>query len=777
MREKILLDENWLFHCGEIEVKPLTVKGPTYMESKTERKKIGPACYYYNDAPDDAKQDVEYKSERWSLVHLPHDYIIGQTPVESENNTLGYFKYENAWYRKHFKLDEQDKNRRITLLFEGIAVNATIYLNGCLLKHNFCGYTSFEVDITDYVVFDKENILAVHVTVDNHEGWWYEGAGIYRHVWMVKTDLVAVDLWGVYVAPKKIEDGKWCINFETTVINETDEDVKANTESYIKDKNGNIIATAFGEVIVPLRDKATAKYSVILENPVLWDLENPYMYNVETVIETNENIRDSYTTRFGCRTFELDPDKGLFLNGKHVKIKGVCGHQDFGLTGKAVPDNIHRYKMEMIKQMGANGYRTSHYPQTEAIMDALDELGFIVMAEARWFESTTEGKEQLEMLMKRDRNRPSVLFWSLGNEEPYFVTDQGRRINKSLAAFAKKLDNTRVITCAVSHTPDVATIYNDLDVIGINYNIHLYDSIHEKYPNKPIVASECCATGTTRGWYLDNSAARAYINTYDKDTDFMFTSREKLWKFVMEREWVLGAYQWIAFEHRGETVWPRLCSQSGAIDLFLQKKDAFYQNKSHWSDEPMVHILPHWNWENRMGEDIPVWTYTNCGEAELFVNGESYGRKEIEKHGHGEWMVKYAPGKLTVVGYNGGAKVTEETVETTGKPVKLMLRIDNTPPKANGQDIALITCYCVDEKGRFVPDATPFIKFDTNSIGKIVGTGSDVSDHNPVTCPDRKMRAGFIGVAVQVGKTPGILRVYAECENLTGASIAIDIGQ
>jgi len=776
MREKILFDDHWMFHKGDIEVKRPADKGPIYTSAKTERKLWGPASRHYNGCPDDYGLDHEICTDKWEWVDLPHDYVILQEPSEEENNALGYFKYENAWYRKKFTLSEEDKNKRLLLLFDGVATHATVYLNGCLLKRNFCGYTSFEVDITDYVKFDEENVLAVYVQTDEHEGWWYEGGGIYRHVWLIKTDTVAVDLWGVYVYAKNIHDKVWKINFETTVVNDRYQDVNAEIISYVLNTQGEEVAKASSDIFIPYREKGTAYYSTELIDPILWDIENPYQYTVKTVVKVNGETVDEYFVKTGFRTYRLDPNKGMFLNGRHVKIKGVCAHQDFGLTGKAVPDNVHRYKIELIKEMGANGYRTSHYPQTEAIMDALDDLGFIVMAETRWFDSTEEGKKQLEMLIKRDRNRPSIFFWSIGNEEPHHITEEGRRICKNLKAFIEKLDKTRFITSAVSNDPDIATVYDELDVIGINYNLDKYDKIHEKYPDKPIVSSECCATGTTRGWYEDDFPPKAFLSAYDKDTNRWFLGREKTWKFICEREWVLGAYQWIAFEHRGETVWPRLCSQSGAIDLFLQKKDAFYQNQTHWiEDKPLVHLMPHWNFRGREGEIIRVVAYTNCEELELFVNGKSMGKQQIERYGHGEWYVEYVPGEIYVEARNGGKVVCMDKRETTGKPVALKMVLDNKVSKANGKDFAIISCFCVDDNGREVPDAECYVRFHCNSLGEIVGTGSDITDHNPVYLPERRMRAGRITVAVRVGKTPGQLKVYAESENLEDGVLTIPL--
>ena len=778
MREITKLNSRWLFCEGDLKVDRPFTKGPIYAQSKTERKLQGPASYNHNDVPEGWGAGTrELISIGWQWVDLPHDFIINKTPDEKENNTTGFFKYTNGWYRKHFKLSEEDKDKRISVIFDGVATHATVYLNGCLMKHNFCGYSTFEVDITDNCYFgEKENILAVYVNTEEYEGWWYQGGGIYRDVWLKKTDRICVDMYGVYARPVKIDDKNWKVDIETTVRNEN-YDGRAKriiAKSVIKDKEGNAVAESQGSVIVGAKETGVAKYTAEVINPALWDIDNPNLYTVETVLIKNGKECDTVTDRIGFRTAYCDPDKGFFLNGKPVKIKGVCAHQDFGLTGLAVPDNILRHKVELIKEMGANGYRCSHYPHPTATMDALDELGFIVMDECRWMESTEEGIAQMEMVMKRDRNRPSVIFWSLGNEEPHHKTEVGQRINKSMYRRAKQLDPDRYIMAAVSNA-DGCKIFGCLDVIGVNYNLRLYDEIHKMYPDRSIFASECCATSTSRGHYYDSNpdvTKVGYVNSLDHDTNHWFMGRENTWKFIMEREWVLGEYQWIAFEHRGETYWPRLCSQAGAIDLYLQKKDAFFVNQSHWIDKPMIHLAPHWNWCGMEGEEINVAAYTNCDEAELFLNGKSLGKKEIEPFGHGEWIVPFEKGELKVIGYKNGEKVAQDEKVTTGKAYALKLRLENDNAVKEG-DIALFTCYVVDEEGREVPDAAPFVRFFANAKGVIVGTGSDVCDHNPVNIPNRQMRMGAISVAVKLTGAEGELKLYAESDGLCKGYIKI----
>ena len=762
MRKEIILNNGWIFHKGDIEEPISKYKGFIYCQSKTERKLSGPAAYNYSDRPDQFYGNM-INPEKWEWIELPHDYVVYQDNDKNENCALGYLHYDNAWYRKHFNMPEGSENKRVLLRFDGIAGKSTVYLNGCLMYHNFSSYNTFEIDISDYVYYDKENVIAVYVNTDGFEGWWYQGGGIYRDVHLTVTEPVAIDLWGVYAPCKKLADNYWQIDFETTVVNTDYENKKVTLESRVIGADGSVLAVGTGEGTVGLRDKGVIKYSTEVNNPLLWDCDNPNLYTVKTVLKLNGEETDKNTTRIGFRTVEISADKGLLLNGKLTFINGVCAHQDFGLTGLAVPSNIAKYKVSLMKEMGANGYRTSHYQQTESYMDAFDEQGLLVMDEARWFGSTKEAIEQLESLIKRDRNRPSVIMWSTSNEEPFHITDIGKRLHKAIAAQIKKFDYTRPITAAEDRTPDKSTIYDECDIVGINYNLKLYDTVHEMCPEKPIFASECCATGSVRDWNFDSDTS-GRIRDKDVDSNEWFLGREKTYKFLRERSYVFGCYQWAAVEHRGEAAWPRICSVSGALDLFLQKKGAFYQNKSHWTKEPMAHIVPHWNFKGLEGEEIPVTVYTNCEELELFLNGRSLGKKEIEKYGHGEWSVKYCPGTLEVKGYIGGKEVCCDKRITTGKPAALKLTQDNDFT-ANGSDIALFTCECVDENGLVVPDAAEYVRFSISSPAKIIGTGSDICDHNNVADTERKMYMGKIRIAVKPQKGQNNFTLTAMSDN------------
>ncbi len=765
MREKLDFNRDWQFILGDEHLPLPPFKEIIYQEAKTERALRGYASKNYG-------KNREFLYERWESVTLPHDFIITQEPKEQYNNTLGYFDYQNAWYRKNFRIEEADEGKRLTLYFEGVATHATVYVNGCLMAHNFCGYTSFEVDITDVVQYGALNVVSVYVnTTDKHEGWWYSGGGIYRPVWLCKTDLVSVDRRGTYVHPEKTEEG-WHIPIDVTVRNDDNSTPARRVTVTAELFDGENLCAATEPVTVSVNegDKTDAHITAFLAAPHLWSCDDPHLYTCTVHIFDGDREIDTDTVFFGFRTLRFDPDHGFFLNDIPTKIKGVCCHEDYGLQGKAVSDSVKELRLERLREMGANGYRCAHYPHSETTFYCLAKLGFLVMAETRWFESTKEGLEQLEMLIKCHRNNPAVIMWSLGNEEPLHTTTVGKRIFTTMRAHARKFDKTRPFTTAVSHTPATAPVMDAVDIVGINYNLRDYDALHEKYPDKMIFASECCAVGSTRGWTMEDSPARGYLHCYDNRSGW-FMAREVTWKYIMERPWLAGGYQWAGIEHRGETVWPRLCSQSGALDLFLQKKDAFYQNKSHWCDEPLVHIYPHWNLFGREGESVAVWVYTNCDKIALYQDGTLLGEKTVEPYGHAEFDVIYSPGKLEAVGYRAGTIVARDTVETTGPAVSLKLELQNKHPLKPG-DAAVFNCYAYDAEGRFVPDAAPHVRFDTQGAGTIVGTGSDVCDHTPVPSPDRKMRAGIVSACVLCR---GDFTLYAQAVGLAGDKITASV--
>lgn len=773
MREKLLLRTGWKFHRGDVETQFSTAKGTAYMSAKTERAKQGPACKDYSMAY--FAQNHIHPQEQWTDVQIPHDYLAGDGYDPTCNEALGFCHYENAWYVLRFSTRPGDEALRLTLLFEGVATHATVWLNGCLLRHNFCGYTSFEVDITDTVRHDAENVLAVYVNTEEHEGWWYEGAGIYRPVYLVRTEKTAVDLYGVYVKPALQKDGTWCVKTEVTVRNDGDGAAALRTETSVLDADGQQIATAAAGGRIAEREKRVFSTVMGVNAPRLWSPDDPYQYTMRTRVFRGERLVDEVFDRFGFRSFVMDPNEGLFINGKHYWIKGFCGHESVGFCGKAVPDNLQRYRVQLMKEMGANGYRTSHYPQSVALMDALDEAGFIVMDETRWFESTEEGLAQLEMLIRRDRNRPGVFFWSVGNEEPLVCDARGKRIFKTMKAFVRKLDD-RPVTIGVTHDPEHAQVMQDCDMISFNYKWDHIDAVHAMYPDKPTLVSECGASGTGRGWYHEEDKLRGLRPAYDLTVNNAFRSQERTWQFIFARPYLCGGYHWNLNEYRGEAVWPRISSMSGAVDLYLQKKDAFWQHQSFFCDTPVVHLLPHWNHRGLERTPIAVWAYTNQPRVELFLNGESFGAREVERCAHAEWQVPYAPGRLEVKAYDAdGNTVATDLRETTGAPVRLCLSLDTPEVMANGQDLAILTCTVLDADGRKVPDAEPMVHFIAEGAGRVYSTGAVNNDHTPIFSPDRQLWAGSAAVAVRTGTEPGTCRVTVTSPGLLAAQLTFPV--
>ena len=767
MREKILFSDNWQFLEEVPEERFVKTKSGTYLSAKTERLKWGPGSYWHIDMPNHWDLFGELTPERWENVDLPHDYIIRQTPDEKETGALGFFKYHEAWYRKHFKLEDCDRNRRITVYFEGVTGNAEVYLNSCFLCRSTSGYVPFEVDITDLVRFGEDNVLAVHVDPDSREGWWYQGGGIYRNVWMIKTAQTAIDLHGVFLPVEKMTEERWKVPVEVEVFNIGYEPEEFDVSCEIFTPQGELLTEFRFPGSVPARDRRILRGETTVNAPELWDIEHTVRYTAKVhLLGKDGKCFDTYEQKFGFRTIHFSATEGFFLNGRHLMLKGVCAHQDFGLTGKAVPDNISRYKVKLCKEMGANAYRAAHYPHPEAVMEACDTLGLLVLDENRRFESNPETLKHVEMQIKRDRNHPSVVLWCTGNEEMvYHTVEQGCNIQKALTHKIKQLDPTRLVTCAMTNIYEVV-LQDACEVIGSNYHLTYMDDLHSKTPEKPYISTENCAVGSCRGWYYGDCAEIGRLDARDREMEpsYFGDGREDTWKMITARPWISGSFQWAAFEHRGEAIWPRLSSVSGAYDLFCQKKDAFYQNQSHWLETPMIHILPHWTHPGMEGMPIEVCCYTNCDEAELFLNGVSLGRKQVPRYTRIFWQVTYEPGKLEVHGFNNGVKVAEKSFETCGKPEKLLLIPETPDAEFNGQDMAVYTCVALDAAGREFPADGIEVRFSVSGAGKLAGTGSDNADHVPVTSCTRCMYAGRISAGVKCLKDKGdsfILRADA----------------
>ena len=769
MREVIQLNQ-WLFHNGDIDCGNPTDKNYYYMSAKTESCRKGPAYagFYADENP--LAEDQERTFDGWKYVQVPHDYLADAPIDKNEPGTLGMVKRTNAWYIKDFSLSEEDMGKRLCLYFEGIAVHAKVYLNGCFLKHSTTAYVPFEVDITDFVNCGK-NHLAVYCDTTPSEGWWYQGGGIYRPAYLIKTSPVYTDLYGVYVKPERVASDVWNTNVTVTVCNDSYADTQITTEVVLKIKGGAEVARQSSTCPVAATSKTDVSLSLHVKDPALWSPDSPVLYTATVGLYANGQLLDSTDTTFGYREFSIDPENGLFINGRHYPIHGVCAHQNGGrLFGHVLPDNVNRYRLEQLKAIGINAYRTGHYMQSSATMGLLSSLGFIVMDETRQFSTSEESLSQLQALVKRDRNHPCVFFWSAGNEDPLTCTEKGRRIFKKMRSVIRKMDNTRPVTCAVSFAPSESTIFDDVDVIGINYDFNACLDVHKRFPEKGVLFSEFCACATTRGWYDESDPTRGYITTYDHHTDHYFVSRDMNYEFLRNNPFMLGGYAWNAFEYRGESTYPRLGSCSGLMDLYLQKKDSYYCTAALVSEKPVLHIIPHWNYEGLEGLPITVIAYTNAPEAQLFVNGKACDIVLTKSRGYAQWDVPYEQGELKVVAtFANGSTLTQSKV-TTGAPTALKFTIEENA--ANLDDVAIITCSFLDANGIEVPTASNHVSFCCRGDGTIYATGSDPSDLTSPYLHDRKAFNGKITVAVKrTGNGPILLT--ARSENLQSTYIQL----
>jgi len=775
-RERLLLDFNWRFHFGHADDPALDFGfGLSSAFAKTGELFL-PSRENFDDS-------------QWQAIDLPHDFAVGLPFVDApELITFGakplgreYPATSIGWYRRVFEIPQSDLGRRIALEFDGVFRDCMVALNGHYLGRNLSGYAPFRYDITDFANYGGKNILVVRVDATEHEGWFYEGAGMYRHVWLVKTAPLHVAHWGTYVT-SEVRHGVARISVATEIANDADTANSCRVVSAIFDNGGKRIATVRSSpaTIAPwTRHEFTQQIDVL--NPALWSVEAPNMYRLLTVVEDGSGegssaAVDRYETPFGIRAIRFDPDKGLFLNGAHVEVKGMCNHQDHAGVGSALPDRIQYFRVARLKEMGANAYRTSHNPPTPALLDACDRLGMMVMDETRMMSSSQEGLSQLGRMMRRDRNHPSIILWSLGNEEPDQGTERGARIAATMKRLARRIDRTRPVTVAMNGGWGKG--YSKVvDVQGFNYfhngNV---DQFHTDFPAQPCIGSEEASAYSTRGIY-ETDPVRGYVSAYDVNKPGYGSTAEEWWNYYTARPFVAGAFVWTGFDYRGEPSpyqWPCISSHFGVIDTCGFPKDTFFYYQSWWTSKPVLHVFPHWNWQGKEGQPIRVWVHSNCDEIELLVNGESLGRKSMPRNAHLEWKVAYAPGVLLARGFAGGKMIAESRQETTGAPAAIGLSADRQTIGADGEDVSIVTVAIVDEKHRIVPVADNQISFTLTGPGKIIGVGNgDPSSHEPDKASQRKSFNGLAQVIVQSQRQPGDITLSAASPGLRTASVTI----
>lgn len=766
VRERLSMDKDWRFHLGEISGS--VEKGHAGIYDFTKAGGTGgPARTDWND-------------NQWALVNLPHDWVVGQDFSRNESASQGYKPRGIGWYRKLFQLNEADKGKQILLEFDGIATNAKIYFNGSELEQNWCGYTSFAVDVSDRVFWgNKPNTLAVRVYADVWEGWWYEGAGIYRHAWLTKKAPVHIAQWGTWVNPIKMDDLEWETQIETTIENSTYEDVDVTLVSILLDPEGNPVGRAENEAKCGGCERIALKQLIPLNAPDLWDIDSPQLYTLISEVYWKGELVDSEETCYGYRTIRICAETGFYLNEKPLKIKGTCNHQDHAGIGVALPDSIHEYRICRLKEMGSNAYRCAHGNPAKELLDACDNLGMLVMDENRKFESSIEGLKQVESMVRRDRNHPCVVMYSIFNEEPLQGTPQGRAMAKRLIYAIKRLDSTRPVTAAMNggmmEDEGVADI---LDITGFNYNLWEYDAFHKKHPHQPVIGSENNCAFSTRGVYVSDKEKQEF-NCYDEEKAPWGHTIRETWKEVHTRSFVMGLFVWTGFDYRGEPSpynWPSISSHWGAMDTCGFAKDAYYLHKACWTDEPMVHMLPHWNWQGMEGKPVQVMSHTNCDEVELFLNGRSYGRKPSPIYEQAVWEVPYQPGRLAMKGYIHNTEVAQDIVETTDEAMSLKLEADRSFLNGDGLDAMPVNVSAVDHKGRFVPTENRKVRFTVTGLGHMLGVGNgDPNCHERDIAEERSLFNGRCQAVLQSIRGAGTMTIRAEADGLEPADLVIEV--
>jgi len=688
----------------------------------------------------DGAAAVQFNDSAWLEVDLPHDWAVELPFSESASHSHGYktigWKYPETsvgWYRKKFNMQASDQGRKISIQFDGIYRNSTVWVNGFYVGNEKSGYASSEYDITDYLNYGAENTIAVRVDASMEEGWYYEGAGIYRHVWLNKTDRLHVAQNGIFVT-SEINGDKAGLTVRTKVDNQYDCQSTFTIEQVLLNANNQtVVATKLENLSLKGNLQNTWFQKINVENPTLWSLENPYLYKLKTNIITDGHVVDSYITTLGIRTIRFDPDLGFFLNGKNIKIKGTNDHQDHAGVGTAIPDALQEFRIRKLKEMGSNAIRTSHNPPTPELLDICDRLGMLVLDENRLMGINREHFDLLERFIIRDRNHPSVILWSLGNEEWAIESNEkGARITKTMQEFAQKLDTSRTFTVAVSSGWDNGS-GKTARVMGYNYIVQgNIDEHHKKFPRQCGIGTEESNTIGTRGIYVDNKANGRMAATNRMPEN---VGTESGWKFYAERPFLSGLFFWTGFDYRGEAnplSWPAVNSEFGIVDLCGFPKDIFYYMKSWWGTKPVMHIMPHWNWKGNEGENIKVTIYSNAEVVELFLNNKSLGKKTMERNGHLEWNVTYHPGTLVAKGFTKGKPTVSEQISTTDVPVKVILTTDRMVLNADGEDVAVITVQLEDKKNRIVPTSNNEITFILSGPGKIIGVGNgDPASHDP----------------------------------------------
>lgn len=718
-REEYLIDKGWLFSFGHLyDTKKDFDHGTAYFSYLTKTGNgDGPAAAAFDD-------------RAWRELDLPHDWAVEQTFSEKGSFSHGFkdagkgFPDKSiGWYRKKITIPNSDLGRLITLKFDGVFRNSKVWFNGHFLGTEESGYNGFEYDVTAYIKYGEENTIAVRVDASMEEGWFYEGAGIYRHVHLQKTNPLRVATNGTYITTD-IKSGFADVNIESTIENKGTYKGSVTVQQTIFDPSGKEVVSITENTNAPDFYKSLKLVSKLrVSNPLLWDIDTPNLYRLVTQVKQEGKTVDLYETVFGIRTAYFDPEKGFFLNGKSVKLKGTNNHQDHAGVGTALPDGLQYFRIQKLKEMGSNAYRCSHHPPTPELLEACDRLGMLVIDETRLMGINDYHLDNVKYMIERDRNHPSIFCWSVGNEEWAIEGNiTGERITNTMQSFAKSIDPTRPVTVGLS-SGFKSGISSVVEIIGYNYmgNGDI-DAHRNEFKQQPGMGTEEGSTFTTRGIYFKDDE-KHYQTAYDLKPRPTFYTIEEGWKFYAARPYLAGMFIWTGFDYRGEPTpygWPSVTSYFGMMDVCGFPKDNVYYLRSWWGRESVLHIMPHWNWQGMEGKEIDVWVHSNCDEVELFLNKKSLGKKKMELLSHLEWKVIYTPGTLEAVGYKNGKKVLTDIQKTTGNAQAIKL-VSEKIAKTN--DVAVVSVEVTDKNGLHVPTADNEITFSVKG-GKIIGVGN-----------------------------------------------------
>jgi len=800
LRNRLLLDTGWRFQLGDPvdvttnvtyypEIPDLAkldadeVGSATNTDSETYMESIRIDSIATHAGENVSYVQTNYDDSGWRQLNLPHDWAVELPFNSSADGGHGFKPVGNSgfgvnnfgWYRHTFTLPANDAGQALWLEFDGVYRNCLVWLNGHILGRNVSGYESFNFDVTPYANPGGTNVLVVRVDASRFEGWFYEGAGIYRHVWLTAVNPVHVAEWGTFVATTSLAGSNATITLQTDVTNQSGL-VTANGSltSTIFDANSNAVATVTSAVSVPASQDLIATQTVTLAAK-LWSLQTPYLYNLVTVVSNQNAVADIYNTPFGVRTVSIDSTNGVFINGQHVEIQGMCNHQDHAGVGSALPDRLQYFRIEKLKQMGVTGYRTSHNEPTEELLNACDQLGMLVLDENRRIGTNAEPLGELSRQIRRDRNHPSVFMWSLANEESLQGTATGATIIQVMQNLVHSMDSTRLCTAALNSWG--SGFSSVLDVNGFNYSLGSQDSYHSSYPSEPIIGTETSSLVSDRGIYT-NDTVNGYVWGYDIENSGVGwgESAEAWWTYYDARPWTSGGFSWTGFDYRGEPTpygWPCINSHFGTLDTCGFPKDNFYYYQANWTLKPVLHLFPNWNW-GTPGQSINVWVFGNCQAVELFVNGVSQGRQVLNVQGHVEWdNVPYAPGTLAAIGYNSGVAIITNTVVTTGVPASIALIPDRDTILADGRDVSVVAVAVLDAQGNIVPTASNTVTFAVSG-GAILGVGNgNPSSHEADKASQRAVFNGLAEVIVQSINQPGTITLTAASPGLTSTNITI----